>query len=271
MQRRRPEVSAAAALVVERATAKDPAERYQAGRRDDRRPLDRARGRGGAGGLDHRRGDQRARRGAAAEAQALRPRRAGPGRRSSLLLLVAGGGAARGAADQQRQARRRGRRQGQGHAGGDLLGHRLRPRGRRRRGPGSTVELRRRRQPDRDRLEHRALRHRHLRRDQDRPRPRGRPLRDDEVAGDAGEDGGPHPDPGLGRAGLRRRRRGRPANSPDGANRSARSTDADGREEVDLNVAAPAKYFLLWFTKAAPARDQEGRYQVEISDIKLLD
>ena len=52
-------------------------------RRDDRRPLDRARGRGGAGGLDHRRGDQRARRGAAAEAQALRPRRAGPGRRSS--------------------------------------------------------------------------------------------------------------------------------------------------------------------------------------------
>ena len=42
-------------------------------RRDDRRPLDRARGRGGAGGLDHRRGDQRARRGAAGEAQALRP------------------------------------------------------------------------------------------------------------------------------------------------------------------------------------------------------
>ena len=54
-------------------------------RRDDRRPRDRARGRGGAGGLDHRRGDQRARRGAAAEAQALQPRRAGPGRRSRLL------------------------------------------------------------------------------------------------------------------------------------------------------------------------------------------
>ena len=43
-------------------------------RRDDRRPRDRARGRGGAGRLDHRRGDQRPRRGAAAEAQALRPR-----------------------------------------------------------------------------------------------------------------------------------------------------------------------------------------------------
>ena len=56
------------------------------GRRDDRRPLDRARGRGGAGGLDHRRGDQRARRGAAAQAQAL-----GPG------ALVLGGDRAAGA------------------------------------------------------------------------------------------------------------------------------------------------------------------------------
>ena len=112
VQRRRPEVSAAVALVVERATAKNPAERYQTIARDDRRPRDRARGRGGAGGLDHRRGDQRARRGAAAEAQALRPgalvlggdRRPAPGRRRR---------PARGAADLQRdRRRRRQRRQG---------------------------------------------------------------------------------------------------------------------------------------------------------------
>ena len=36
-------------------------------------------------------------------------------------------------------------------------------------------------------------------------------------------------------------------------------------------VAKPARYFLLWFNKASEARDQDGRYQVEISDIKLLD
>jgi serine/threonine-protein kinase len=47
--------------------------------------------------------------------------------------------------------------------------------------------------------------------------------------------------------------------------------DAKGSEEVDLTLAAPAKYFLIWFNKAAPARDQEGRFQVEISDVKLLD
>ena len=90
VQQRRPELSAAAAMVVERATAKDPDRALPAGRRDDRRPLDRARGRGGAGGRDHRRGDQRARRGAAGRTQALRrprppllagDRAAGPGRR----------------------------------------------------------------------------------------------------------------------------------------------------------------------------------------------
>jgi serine/threonine-protein kinase len=45
---------------------------------------------------------------------------------------------------------------------------------------------------------------------------------------------------------------------------------AGSTEEVDLNVTSPARYFLIWFTKAAAARDQEGRYQVEISDVKLL-
>jgi hypothetical protein len=39
---------------------------------------------------------------------------------------------------------------------------------------------------------------------------------------------------------------------------------------MDLAVAAPSRYFLLWFNKASEARDQPGRYQVEISDIQLL-
>jgi tRNA A-37 threonylcarbamoyl transferase component Bud32 len=47
-------------------------------------------------------------------------------------------------------------------------------------------------------------------------------------------------------------------------------SDAATTEEVDLNLSTPAKYFLIWFNKAAPARDQEGRFQVEISDVKLL-
>jgi serine/threonine-protein kinase len=47
--------------------------------------------------------------------------------------------------------------------------------------------------------------------------------------------------------------------------------DAKSTEEVDLHLASPAKYFLIWFNRAAPARDQEGRYQVEISDVKLIE
>jgi tRNA A-37 threonylcarbamoyl transferase component Bud32 len=47
--------------------------------------------------------------------------------------------------------------------------------------------------------------------------------------------------------------------------------DANSTEEVELHLGTPAKYFLIWFNKAAPARDQEGRYQVEISDVKLVE
>ncbi|HET6997735.1 MAG TPA: protein kinase [Solirubrobacterales bacterium] len=47
--------------------------------------------------------------------------------------------------------------------------------------------------------------------------------------------------------------------------------DAPETAEIELDVPSPAKYFLIWFTKAAPSRDQEGRYQLEISDVKLLD
>jgi eukaryotic-like serine/threonine-protein kinase len=48
------------------------------------------------------------------------------------------------------------------------------------------------------------------------------------------------------------------------------ASEAGEVEEIDLDVRQPSTYFLLWFTKASEARDQEGRYQVEISDIKLL-
>jgi len=48
-------------------------------------------------------------------------------------------------------------------------------------------------------------------------------------------------------------------------------TDASKTQEIDLNVPKPAQHFLIWFTKASPARDQEGRYQVEISDVKLIE
>jgi serine/threonine-protein kinase len=45
--------------------------------------------------------------------------------------------------------------------------------------------------------------------------------------------------------------------------------NADKTAEIKLHLGSAAKYFLLWFTKASPAGDQEGTYQVEISDIKL--
>ena len=81
----------------------------------------------------------------------------------------------------------------------------------------------------------------------------------------------PLPLPGLGRAKSTPPPRARRKNSPNGANRSARSTDAAKNEEVELHLGSPAKYFLIWFNKAAPSRDQEGRYQIEISDVKLID
>jgi eukaryotic-like serine/threonine-protein kinase len=49
------------------------------------------------------------------------------------------------------------------------------------------------------------------------------------------------------------------------------ATEASTDEEIQLTVSQPSTYFLLWFTKASEARDQPGRYQVEVSDIKLLD
>ena len=48
------------------------------------------------------------------------------------------------------------------------------------------------------------------------------------------------------------------------------AVDASSTEEIDLTVPQPSRYFLLWFNKASEARDQFGGYQVEIGDIKLL-
>jgi hypothetical protein len=48
-------------------------------------------------------------------------------------------------------------------------------------------------------------------------------------------------------------------------------SEAEETQEIALDVRQPSTYFLLWLTKASEARDQAGRYQIEISDIKLLD
>jgi hypothetical protein len=48
------------------------------------------------------------------------------------------------------------------------------------------------------------------------------------------------------------------------------ASEAEEVGEISLTVPQPSTYFLLWFTKAAEARDQPGRYQIEISDIELL-
>jgi tRNA A-37 threonylcarbamoyl transferase component Bud32 len=47
-------------------------------------------------------------------------------------------------------------------------------------------------------------------------------------------------------------------------------SDAESTAEIPLSVPEPSTYFLLWFTKSSQARDQPGRYQIEISDIELL-
>lgn len=46
--------------------------------------------------------------------------------------------------------------------------------------------------------------------------------------------------------------------------------EASSVEDIRLAVRRPSTYFLLWFTTAAEARDQPSRHQIEISDIRLL-
>jgi eukaryotic-like serine/threonine-protein kinase len=49
------------------------------------------------------------------------------------------------------------------------------------------------------------------------------------------------------------------------------ASGAEETQEIPLTVREPSTYFLLWFTRAGEARDQPGRYQVEVTDIELLD
>jgi eukaryotic-like serine/threonine-protein kinase len=48
------------------------------------------------------------------------------------------------------------------------------------------------------------------------------------------------------------------------------TVDASASQEIDLTVDEPSRYFLLWFNKASEAHDQYGGYQIEISNIQLL-
>jgi serine/threonine-protein kinase len=64
---------------------------------------------------------------------------------------------------------------------------------------------------------------------------------------------------------------GPPEELPEWGEAVGEVTDAGELEEVELHLPSPARYYLIWFTKAAPARDQEGRFQVEISDVKLVE
>ena len=270
VQQRRPEVSAAAALVVERATAKDPAERYQeVGEMIDdlSTALEVEAARAGSTTGE-----------ATSVLDAVPPAKrklSGAARWSwaaiALLVLVAGGALAGGAADQQRRRWRWRGAEGQGRDRRDLLGHRLRPR-------RATAKRTRRRSASPSTAT--------------RPAPPG-PASTTTPTTFAGTKSGPNPgvglyvtaesaakptrdgrsdgDPGLGRPDLRRRLRARRKNSRNGANRSARWPTPGETEEIELDVPTPSKYFLIWFTKAAPSRDQAGRYQVEISDVKLID
>jgi serine/threonine-protein kinase len=48
-------------------------------------------------------------------------------------------------------------------------------------------------------------------------------------------------------------------------------SEAGETAEIPLDVPSPSKYFLIWFTKAAPSLEQSGRYQLEIDDVKLIE
>jgi len=47
-------------------------------------------------------------------------------------------------------------------------------------------------------------------------------------------------------------------------------SNAAAVQEIDLSLQHPARHFLLWLKKAVPAPEQSGGYLVEISAIKLL-
>jgi hypothetical protein len=49
------------------------------------------------------------------------------------------------------------------------------------------------------------------------------------------------------------------------------ATIADGGESETVSLPGkPAQSFLIWITKAPSAKDDPDRYQMEISDVRLL-
>jgi eukaryotic-like serine/threonine-protein kinase len=48
------------------------------------------------------------------------------------------------------------------------------------------------------------------------------------------------------------------------------TANAGERVTISLKPRGAGQYFLLWFTKLGPAKDQPTRYQADISDIRLL-
>ncbi len=48
-------------------------------------------------------------------------------------------------------------------------------------------------------------------------------------------------------------------------------SDASESAAVPVTVGSPATNFLIWFTRAPPSRDQNGRFRLEISDVKLIE
>ncbi len=270
MQRRRPEVSAAVALVVERATAKDPDERYQqVGEMIDdlSTALEVEAARAGSTTGE-----------ATSVLDAVPPPKrklSGPGplelggdRRAAAdrRRRAAGGGPA----DLERQHRRWRCRQGQGQRGHDHLGDRLRPPGRRR-GGRQQGRTRGRRRPDRHRLGNRALRH-----PTPSPAPRPAPTPASASTSPTSSPAKPTkmivrtPTPGwdaqifatasgpagrtlrMGRTGRHRRRRQRDRGNRPHRPRPGHATSCSGS------------------TRPPKPATRTARYQVEISDIKLL-
>lgn len=48
-------------------------------------------------------------------------------------------------------------------------------------------------------------------------------------------------------------------------------TNAAENQEIPLSLPSQERYFLIWFTKAGPSSEQDGRYRIEISDVKLFE
>ena len=92
----------------------------------------------------------------------------------------------------------------------------------------------------------------------------------DQLAREADRDDRPQPRPPAGTPRSSPPPPARPSDLEEWGEPVGIAVDASSTEEIDLTRPRPAQYFLIWFNKASEARDQPGRYQVEVSDIELL-